>query len=321
MRGRKVLFFDTDPKALRVAERALAATGSEVDVVADEDTLFQRTENDGYDLYMVSIEPANVSAPRWTEWLDRSAPQAKLVLHCTQNTEDYLPLLNQRRYLQNLIAKNETPLEPEELIRTSEKILRRDIFGLEKYLLWGVEPLRLSIHSSREKPTIVRTVSDYGRRLGCNERVLELIETIVDEVVSNAIYNAPRNPDGTAKYAHVDRREVVNLEPSEAAELQVACDGDYLGIAQVDPFGALDQGVVIEYLNRCLVKGPQQVSQKAGGAGIGLYRVFNSLSKFVINLQPGRKTEVITLIDLRLPMKKFKAQPKSFHIFMVDDRG
>jgi anti-sigma regulatory factor (Ser/Thr protein kinase) len=318
MRGRKVLFFDTDPKALRVAERALAATGSDVEIVADEDTLFIKTENDGYDLYMVSVDPPSMANPRWTDWLDRSAPQAKLVLHCTQRTEDYLPLLNKRRYLQNLIAKNETPLEPEELIRTSEKILRKDIFGLEKYLLWGVEPFKIRITSSKEKPAIVRAVSDYARKLGCNERTLEMIETIVDEVVSNAIYNAPRNPDGSAKYAHVDRREVVNLSEAETAELQVGCDGDYLGLAQLDPFGALDQGVVIEYLNRCLVKGPQQVSDKAGGAGIGLYRVFTSLSKFVINLQPKKKTEVITLIDLRLPMKKFKSLPKSFHIFMVE---
>lgn len=318
MRGRKVLFFDTDPKALRVAERALAATGSDVEVVADEDTLFARTENDGYDLYMVSLEPSHMATPRWAEWLDRSAPQAKLVLHCTQRTEDYLPLLNDRRYLQNLIAKNETPLEPEELIRTSEKILRRDIFGLDKYLLWGVEPIKVRITSSREKPQIVRTVSEFAARLGCNERTRELIETITDEVVSNAIYNAPRNPDGTAKYAKVDRRNAITLEDSEAAELQVGCDGDYIAIAQVDNFGALDKGVVVEYLNRCLIKGPQQVSQKEGGAGIGLFRIFSSLSKFVINLQPGKKTEVITLIDLRLPMKKFRAQPKSFHIFHVD---
>jgi len=46
--------------------------------------------------------------------------------------------------------------------------------------------------------------------------------------------------------------------------------------------------------------------------------VFQSLSKFVINVDPGHRTEVICLIDLRLTMKRFRQQAKSFHIFIQD---
>jgi hypothetical protein len=59
----------------------------------------------------------------------------------------------------------------------------------------------------------------------------------------------------------------------------------------------------------------------AGGAGIGLFRVFQSLSKFVVNVAPGRCTEVIALLDLRLNMKKFRQVPKSFHIFIAEPAG
>jgi hypothetical protein len=82
--------------------------------------------------------------------------------------------------------------------------------------------------------------------------------------------------------------------------------------------GALTHDTIVSYLNRCLVKGPQQISDASGGAGIGLYRVFQSLSKFIINIEPGRRTEVISLIDLRLSMKQFRQLPKSFHIFVSD---
>src|SRR5262249_51241794 len=98
--------------------------------------------------------------------------------------------------------------------------------------------------------------------------------------------------------------------------LLFACDGDYIGIAQIDPFGALTQDTVVGYLTRCLAKGPDQIEDKSGGAGIGLYRVFKSLSKFIINIYPGRRPEVIARIDPRLTMKKFKQFPKSFHIFV-----
>lgn len=321
MKGARVLFYDPDAKTRRVAERALLATGSEVDLAGDETTLLEKIELDGYDLLMINFDPPMRANPKWGELFDKLGgrfPKTRLVLHATASSEDYLPLMAERPYVRNLIAKNDTPLEADELIITAEKLLRRDLFGLDKYLLWGVEPYRLEIRDSRLKPEYVREVSSYAEKLGCNERTIEMIETVVDEVVTNAIYNAPRDAEGRPKYARISRREPVVLEASEVAALEFACDGDYIAVAQIDPFGSLTQDTIVSYLNRCLVKGPQQFSDASGGAGIGLYRVFTSLSKFIVNIAPGEKTEVISLIDLRLSMRKFRQYPKSFHIFVAE---
>lgn len=324
MRGKRILFFDPDPRARRVAERALAATGSEIRSAADSDEVIAAMEQGGWDLMMLSYDPPLRDDPRWVERLsvfEQRWPDTKLVLHSTAPTEDNLPLMVTRPFLRNIIAKNDEPLEPDELIITAEKLLRRDLFGLGKYLLWGVEPVRVEIRDSRKKLDYLQEVSSYALALGCNERVVELVETVADELVTNAIYNAPRNPDGEPKYARRSRREPVELTDAEVGHLEFACDGDYIAVAQIDPFGALTQETVVSYLNRCLVKGPEQLSEASGGAGIGLYRVFQSLSKFVINVEPGKRTEVICLIDLRLTMKRFRQQAKSFHIFIQDDRG
>ncbi|MCE9578217.1 MAG: hypothetical protein K8W52_34140 [Deltaproteobacteria bacterium] len=319
MRGKRILFYDPDPRARRVAERALAATGSVVVSANDADDLMVKLDADGWDLIMINYDPPLRDEPRWVERLEKiDGPRPKLVLHSTAPTEDYLPLMASHRFLRNVIAKNDEPLEPDELIITAEKLLRGDLFGLQKYLLWGVEPLSVKILDSRDKQDYIQQVAQYAQSLGCNERVVELIETIVDELVTNAIYNAPRTETGEPKYAKRSRREPVILEPHEAGELQFACDGDYIAVAQIDPFGSLTQETVVSYLNRCLVKGPDQFSDASGGAGIGLFRVFQSLSKFVINIDPGVRTEVISLIDLRLSMKRFRQAPKSFHIFITD---
>ncbi|HTJ41985.1 MAG TPA: hypothetical protein VL463_07795 [Kofleriaceae bacterium] len=321
MRGKRILFYDPDPRARRVAERALAATGSDVVSANDTDDLMQKIEANGWDLMMINYDPPLRDDPRWVDRLDKLEsrwPKTKLVLHSTAPTEDYLPLMAHRKFLRNIIAKNDEPLEPDELIITAEKLLRQDLFGLQKYILWGVEPLKVKISDSREKPDYIQQVASYSQSLGCNERVVELVETIADELVTNAIYNAPRTQDGEPKYQKRSRRDPVVLEDAEAGELQFACDGDYIAVALIDPFGSLTQETVVTYLNRCLVKGPEQFSDASGGAGIGLYRVFQSLSKFVINIDPGKKTEVISLIDLRLSMKRFRQAAKSFHIFISD---
>jgi hypothetical protein len=359
VKGRRILFQDPDPRILRIAERALVATGSEVDVVqvgqvraaapvaaaagggsrfayaardlapppsvADEKELLARIEGGRYDLLMLNFDPPVRADPRWGEVFDHieeKMPSCRVVLHATAPSEDYLPLLHERRFVRNLIAKNNEPLEPEELIATAEKILRGDLFGLEKYLLWGVAPLRLEIQDSRHKHAYVREVAAMAARLGCNDRTVALVEAIADELITNAIYNAPRDEGGRPRYAMLPRRQPVTLEPHEVGVLEFACDGNFIALSQSDPFGSLTQDTIVSYLNRCLVSrsplAPGE-SPTSSGAGIGLHRVFQSLSKFIVNIDPGRRTEVIALIDLRLTMKKFRAMPKSFHIFIAPE--
>jgi len=301
MRGKRILFYDPYPRARRVAERALNATGSQVELAANQGELATAIEVNGYDLMMINYNPPvpdDAYLSHTLDTIEQRWPRTKLVLHTTADTEDYLPLMATRHFLRNMIAKSEEPLEPDELIITAEKLLRQDLFGLQKYLLWGIEPFCLQIKESLRKQEYIHEVARYAALLGCNQRTVEMVENVVDELVTNAIYNAPRGSDGEPKYARLSRREAVVLEDHEIGELQFACDGDYIAIAQIDPFGSLTRETVISYLNRCLVKGPDQLSDATGGAGIGLYRVFQSLSKFIINIQPGQKTEVITLIDL-----------------------
>ena len=46
--------------------------------------------------------------------------------------------------------------------RTAEKLLRQDLFGLGKYLLWGVEPYRVEIRDSRKKLDYLQEVAAYA---------------------------------------------------------------------------------------------------------------------------------------------------------------
>ena len=77
----------------------------------------------------------------------------------------------------------------------------------------------------------------------------------------NALYDAPADPSGKARFAH-DRKSHVELAPEEAPTLRVGSDGVLIGVQVVDPFGRLEREHVLEGLQRGL--------QNAEGSSPGL---------------------------------------------------
>ena len=100
---------------------------------------------------------------------------------------------------------------------TVEKILRRDLFGLEKYMSgFGVALHSCTVHRADQRDELVEVICNYLAEIGCNRRVATQLATLADELVTNAIYNAPRDGSGRPLYAGTSRREKVQLKPGEA---------------------------------------------------------------------------------------------------------
>jgi len=317
MLGRKVLYYDSDEAACLMAQRAIVAAGCEATVVHDAAAVAD-LDLAAHDIVVLTTDEA--AASHHETIFDRAGalfPRTRLVLHACQQDHQCVEWMAQRSALSHVIAKRDEPLDAMELTVTIAKLRRGDHFGLDKYLPWGVDTHRIGVRDSRDKAQYVREASALVNRLGCSERVVELVETVVDELSTNAIFNAPQDASGRPRYAHLSRREAVALEEREVAELIYAIDGSYFAVAQRDPFGALTRETVVTYLDRCLDQAPDQ-QPGAGGAGMGLFRAYRALSKLIFNIRPGVMTEVIGLIDLRQPIKHFKMQPKSLHFFVEE---
>lgn len=217
--------------------------------------------------------------------------------------------------LTNLVARNDE-VDPDDLIVTVQKLLRGDIFGIEKYFIWGVEPRTMKLNSSSQKSEALRSAEAYATEIGVRTRLVTLLCSVADEFITNAIFNAAVDADGKSRYSHLARNQEVVLQDHEAVELKLICDGRRLGISVADPFGSLTRERLLGYLAKCLRKGNDQIDNKPGGAGLGLYYVFESLSHFVVNISPGKRTEMIGLIDVRGSYKDFAMRHKSFNVFM-----
>ncbi|OGQ84191.1 MAG: hypothetical protein A2289_10705 [Deltaproteobacteria bacterium RIFOXYA12_FULL_58_15] len=251
------------------------------------------------------------------ELAKQEKPPPVLVVTSSKDRESFLDLLD-NQVLTNLIAKTDD-LSGNELVVTVQKIIKNDVFGLEKYLTWGAEIIENTItNSCEDKETQLNALEHYLDRIGCNRRLINRARSVADEFIMNAVYNAPADANGNPKYASISRAEKISLEPNEHVLFRYACDGRSFVMSVRDNFGRMERATVLAYLRKCFSKGIDQIDTKDGGAGLGLYYIFESLNQFIINLSPEYRTEMIGVMDISGSFRDFAERPKSLNIFLQE---
>jgi hypothetical protein len=307
--SRRILLVNDDPKQLKWWSRIVRALHAEPmpGGYADLDA--------GVDLAVVNYDklPTQSLGP-WRERLMDPSSRS----HVLMVTEGRCPSGQYAQLfaggLTNLLATN-GELAAIDFIVTLQKILRGDIFGIEKYFSWGVEPLRIVVRRSTDKQMVLEQAADFAQTLRVHPPLVERFLTVVDELVSNAFYNAPVDAQGRRVFSSLPRSNPVELEGDKAIEVSFCCDGLRLGVAAADPFGSLQPSDALKYLARCLQGKTAEVSRDGGGAGLGFFIMFDAVTHLVINVRPGIRTEVLGVIDVQGTFRDFVAQGKSFNIF------
>jgi hypothetical protein len=301
-----------DKLRLRKVAQVLRAVVGEVEVREQVEGL---TANHGFDVVVVNYDSLSPEERSKVVRINENGDGRLLVMSSASARDDFANLFGQGM-LTNLVAHAED-LDAWELIVTIQKMLRRDIFGIEKYFSWGIEPVVVRASSSEQKGEVVGRAEAFAQAIGVERRLGALFCSVADELFTNAIYNAPVDANGKSRFAHRAREDEVSLSPGEEVQIKLCCDGLKLGISASDPFGSLTRERLLQYLGKCFRKQEDQMDEKAGGAGLGLYYVFESLSHFVVNISPGKQTEMIGLIDVRGTFKDFASRQKSFNVFMA----
>ncbi len=311
MLGKSVLLYTSDRRGARPIITSLRAAGNELLLVDQPDDAVSLMAACAVDLAVIDCADTGVYG-RLVDGDDDRVPMIALARDSDPDTLLELVCLHGTNHV--LAARNGV-FDALEVVTTVEKILRRDVFGADKYLhAFGVDLNTRELRGADDRDDLVSMVVDYVASLGLGKEVSAAMGTIADELATNAVYNAPRLEGGEPRYAHVDRREKIELDPWEYATVQFGCDGRNFILSVSDEFGALSVDRVRSRLRDCLRR-PDQIEQKAGGAGIGLYTVFQHCNQLVFNLSPGRRTEVIAIADVSNRMKGIRQGGHSLHVF------
>jgi hypothetical protein len=226
--------------------------------------------------------------------------------------------LQLKRTLDHLISEG-SPDEIE-LVVTSQKLISGDIFGLEKYLAWGALVHERWVASYDEKREALLEVAAYAAEVGARRQVVGRIESVADELLMNALYDAPAARLGVTPPSPVGHDLRPSAGDGEPALMRYACDGRYLALSVRDGYGELRKEAILDHIERArAMKGSPQL-KPSGGAGLGLYFVITSVTRFVANIDPGRATEVIGLFDLKAAGRDQEGCARSLHIFTAPSR-
>ncbi|TMQ19466.1 MAG: PEGA domain-containing protein [Deltaproteobacteria bacterium] len=180
------------------------------------------------------------------------------------------------------------------------RALTGDVFGLEKMVMWGVQVHAQLVGDFHEKAVCMSQIAEFAELIGVPRRAREAIEQCVDEMVMNALYDAPVDEHGAPIFAGVPTRTRISLRTEHVVVVQYAYDGRQFAVSVRDAFGSLERDAVLRVLHKCL-HAEQPVDRRAGGAGIGLFMMASLATGIQFHVAAGIATEVVCTFDLEFP--------------------
>ena len=179
---------------------------------------------------------------------------------------------------------------------TAQKLLTGDIFGIEKYLPLGtaVHYARLRDHEGRGKA--IDTVLGFAEESKMRRQVRNAIGSVCEELLMNALYDAPVDEDGKQLFADIDPHDRTQTRSPRPVSIRYAATEDVFAVAVRDRFGRLAKNTILSYIDKCITS-PSQIDRKTYGAGLGLYLIANAAASYVVNVAYGIATEVVCTFD------------------------
>jgi hypothetical protein len=142
------------------------------------------------------------------------------------------------------------------------------------------------------------------------------IEVATEELLLNAIYDAPRDASGTPLHATVDRRTPVQLGPAEQVKLRYGCDGRNFVVSVADRFGALERPQLVRSLVKLLDPKGARPTPGSSGAGLGLMLTYTAANQLIAHAAPGRFTEVTAVMHVSGSNRTALARGSALHLYL-----
>ena len=219
------------------------------------------------------------------------------------------------------VARSWVGADPEvdasEIRSTLEHIAAGSFLPLTKLLSPNAEiETAEETESSRKHFHLERLEAFLGERVKANSSITQGLMLALDELFTNAVYNAPLLQDGSSMQQFASRSSAVR-SPRRVV-IQFGVDAEYVGVAVRDYYGSLSIDQVISNLARCY--GPEGAGpvDKLGGAGLGFFMLLQHANRLVVNVKSGQFAEIIVLRARKQRARQFAQTSPTLNLCVVD---
>jgi hypothetical protein len=286
---RRVLAISPNLDQLRRIVANLERAGAEVDAVRSLDAI--QSEIIPHRYVFMDVEEGDTRA------VDRLVPMLRQKSHAAVVTPK-AALGELTDYLKDHRVNH--VIDGEELDRgvfvTAQKLLTGDIFGIEKYLPEGTPVHYVRLRDFEGRGKALYTVLAYAEEAKMRRQVRSAIGSVCEELLMNALYDAPVDENGNQVFAEVDPHDRTKSRSPRPVSIRYAATESQFAVAVRDRFGRLAKNTILAYIDKCL-HSPVQIDRKTYGAGLGLYLVANAAASYLVNVAYGIATEVVCTFD------------------------
>lgn len=234
-------------------------------------------------------------------------------------------LKNQKRHLvqeSNLFLKDEINAAAQ-MIYAPKKFLEfplMTLFHSEGSTENELRQFQFPFNSNGQKFDLLKKFEKFFNGISDSLAVLHDASLIIDELFTNAMYNAPfNNLENTASGKKRDESEF-EMEDGRSGKIFASVHANRMVIGCEDPYGTLNVKKILQRIQSCLVLGADKmISFEKGGAGIGSYLLFMSSVSLYIGVQKHHKTVICSALPIGIGDLKRNEMPKSLHFFELPE--
>lgn len=176
------------------------------------------------------------------------------------------------------------------------------------------ESWRKKVWGIFEKRAVLESVENFLETHGMNRSLREDCLQCSDELISNAIFNAP--------FSEKISRNNLHLKiPGSSPIIFDVSVGDFdVVICCADPFGSLKAKPFFERILHCYQSGvADSIQYGKGGAGIGSFMIFEQSLSFMLGMVPDRRTAFYCRFPIKMSSKIRKSLPKNLIVFQREE--
>ncbi|PIU01221.1 MAG: hypothetical protein COT74_01570 [Bdellovibrionales bacterium CG10_big_fil_rev_8_21_14_0_10_45_34] len=171
------------------------------------------------------------------------------------------------------------------------------------------------IQSTKQKVRLVKKVREFVESIPKASSVVDSALMVADELITNALFNAPVDEDKHHVYNDLDRTHQVNLAEKDMARLYLATNGSRLVVGCRDPFGSLRPQALVQHIKKTFDEGiSSAMNMGGGGAHIGLRMVLDVSMSLYIVVDPWNTTNVFAVLPIGRRYRQMDDVPKALHV-------